>query len=197
VVLAWHTPLVVDVGLLVVSAALVGVTYWYAWLTKRIAESSEVASRVASDAARSAARSAAAAEAALLADSMPFVRPSFGGGGQGAGHVDMTMSVSNSGRHAALNVELFIGEDLLARFAVVGPGESSSHKWQDSAVAKRLWEARARGWVLRTRYSDPYGNWYEVEVTRQVRGNVPVEISVATFQLDEDGQRSPLATRGA
>lgn len=180
---------------LLLTAALVGVTYWYARLTKRIAESSELASRVARDAARSAARSAAAAESALLAESMPFVRPAFGGGSQGAGHVDFTMSIFNSGRHAALNVELFIGEDLLHRFPFVDPGQTASHKFENDEVATRLWEAQRRGWVLRTRYSDPYGNWYEVEVARQAAGNVPVEVSVATFRLDPSGQRSELATR--
>lgn len=105
----------------------------------------------------------------------------------------MEISVSNSGRHAALNVELYIGEDLLYRFAVVDPGRGASHRWQDDDVAQRLWDARSRGWILRTRYSDPYGNWYEVAVSRRVAGNIPVETTVRTFRLDAAGHRTPLA----
>ncbi len=73
-----------EISLVVLTAALVLVTGWYALLTKRIAEASKRSARTTLEAAEAAARSAAAAEAALLAEAMPFVLPSFGGGGTAA-----------------------------------------------------------------------------------------------------------------
>ncbi|MDP8977286.1 MAG: hypothetical protein M3N17_01655, partial [Actinomycetota bacterium] len=143
--------------------------------------------RTGVEAAEAAARSAATAEAALLAESMPFVRPSFGGGSSGSAGDRFTMTVRNSGRHAALNVGLFIGD-----FPVVEPGDTQWHKWSGDETAERLWDARTGGSVLTTRYSDPYGTRYQVEVQRHVAGEVALQERVFTYRLAADGTRTPL-----
>lgn len=181
-----------DLGVILLTAALVAITSWYAWLTKRIAEASETSSRVSAEASQAAARSAHAAEAALLADTMPFVRPEFGAGGSGTGGAHATMTVTNSGVHAALNVELLIGDDLLHSFPIVEPGKVESKDWRGDAVAKRLWDARGSGWVLSTRYSDPYGNRYQVVVENFIAGGFIPPTRVKTYRIREDGTRIPL-----
>lgn len=180
----------------IATIVLVLVTAGYVVLTDRIAKASEASAEAGRRASEAARASAAAAEGALLAEAMPFVRPSFGATetddvpesfGPGA-----WIAAVNEGRHAAVNVDISIGGDLVHTFPIITAGESESCKWPHNdpqGWTDRFRAAKDSGWVLSARYSDPYGHRYEVEVQRIEAGGRKREERVSTYQLDEDGSR--------
>lgn len=159
----------------VATVLLVAVTLWYVVLTRETAESARV--------------SAAASKDALLAESMPFVYPSFSKAGGGPRGSAAEVGVKNTGQHSALNVQLLLNDDVLHTFAVIHPGESKSREWEGCETARRIRDTQMESHVLTTRYSNPYGTRYEVQVERgEVRGPWREE-EISTFRIDENQNR--------
>lgn len=152
-------------AMLILTAALVGATFWYASLTHRLAEATKATAVSAAEAASAAVRSAKASELGLRLQSLPLVVP------QVVVHAQLGEEVvlTNVGNTVATNVEVFMdaigtsppwSRTVLEALAA-GAQHSILFRRDEIAIGAHVTVA------LVAQYDDPMGNRYRFQTAFQ------------------------------
>jgi hypothetical protein len=161
------------VAIAVLTAVLVGVTIAYVVHTAHLA--------------KYARESAQSAERLLLLESMPVVIPQPGSGSSGGGTKTIHVTLTNKGRHAAVNASVRVsgqgGLELGPKSVPpISPDQVQEVPFAGPHDALPFWnEGALSAFTIHVDYRDAIGNWYrvahsfleatwELEVTRYREG---------------------------